>query len=178
MGGGGGGGGGYSDAVSALIVSLWKASRELLPVLTNRAIRTKLRWNVYNMCVRKVLFYGTKTWSVVAKDVQQLATADSGMIRRICGMSLKDRISMAGLLLRLPVSYINEMLRWNRLRFHWHLLRMDDNARPRKANMYYVDDRKPRGRLPKRLCDVICADMKSLNPSNQGSSNEQWAEEL
>ena len=85
---------------------------------------------------------------------------------------------MAGLLLRLPVSYINEMLRWNRLRFHWHLLRMDDNARPRKANMYYVDDRKPRGRPPKRLCDVICADMKSLNPSNQGSSNEQWAEEL
>ena len=113
-----GGGSVYSDAVSALIVSLWKASRELLPVLTNRAIRTKLRWNVYNMCVRKVLFYGTKTWSVVVKEVQQLATADSGMIRRICGMSLKDRISMADLLLCLTVSYINEMLRWNRLRFH------------------------------------------------------------
>ena len=73
--------GGCSDAVSTQIVSLWKAFRELLPILTNRAIQTKLRGNVFNMCVRKVLLYGRETWFLMTEYVQRLVTADSGMIR-------------------------------------------------------------------------------------------------
>ena len=74
--------GGCSDSVPTCIVSLWKAFRfqELLPVLTNCAIRTKLRGNVDNMCVRKMLLYGSKTWPVLTEDVQHLVTVDSGMI--------------------------------------------------------------------------------------------------
>ena len=53
--------GGCSDAVSVRIISLWKAFRELLPVLTNHAIQTKLRGNVCNICVRKVFLYGSVT---------------------------------------------------------------------------------------------------------------------
>ena len=43
--------GGCSDAVSTRIVALWKAFRELLPVLTNRAIQTKLCGNVYSSLI-------------------------------------------------------------------------------------------------------------------------------
>ena len=52
--------GGCSYAVSARIISSWRAFRELLPILTNRAIRLKLRGNVFNSCVRKVLLYGSE----------------------------------------------------------------------------------------------------------------------
>ena len=162
---------GCSDAVSTRIVSSWKAFRELLPILNNRAIRTKLRGNVYNMCVRKVFLYGSETWPVVTEDVQRLVTADSGMIRWICDVALKDRIPTTDLLFRFGLSSINEMLRWNRLRFHGHLLRMDDNAWPKKATMHYVDGRQPRGRPRKRLCDAIRVDMKSLNLSNEDANN-------
>ena len=51
--------GGYSDAVSTCITLLWKALQELLPILTNHAIQTKHRGNVYNMCVWKKLLYGS-----------------------------------------------------------------------------------------------------------------------
>ena len=61
---------GCSDTVSTLIVSSWKALRELIPILTSLGIRTKLRGNVFNMCVRKKLSYGSKTWPVMV-DVQQ-----------------------------------------------------------------------------------------------------------
>ena len=61
--------GGCSDTVSARIVSSWKALRELLPILTNYAIRTKPRGNVFNICVRKMLLYGSGTWPVVTEDV-------------------------------------------------------------------------------------------------------------
>ena len=94
------------------------------------------------------------------------------MIRWICGVTLNDRIPTTNLLLRLGLNSINDMLRWNRLRFHGHLTRMDDDAWPKKAAMHYVDDRQPRGpQQPKRLCDMIHADMKLLNLSNEDASN-------
>ena len=68
-----------------------------------------------------MLLYGSETWSFVTKDVQQLVTADSGMIRWICGVSLKDGIPVTDLLLCLGLSFINDMLHWNQLRFHGHL---------------------------------------------------------
>ena len=63
------------------------------------------------------------------------------------------------------------MLRWNQLRFHGHLIRMVEDAWPKKATMHYVDGRQPRGRPRKRLCDVIRADMKSSNLSNEDANN-------
>ena len=53
-------------------------------------------------------------------------------------MSLKDRIPTTDLL-HLGLSSINDMLRWNRLRFHGHVLPTDDDAWLKKATMYYVD---------------------------------------
>ena len=53
--------GGCFDGVSTCIVSSCKAFRELLAIITNCAIQTKLRGNVFNMCVRKVLLYGSET---------------------------------------------------------------------------------------------------------------------
>ena len=57
-----------TDAVSTRIVFSWKA--RLLPILTNHAIQTKLRGNVFNMCVRKIILYGSETWPVVNENVQ------------------------------------------------------------------------------------------------------------
>ena len=76
-------------------------------------------------CVRKVLLYGSETWPVVTEDVPRLVTADNGMIRWICGVFLKDRITPTNFLLRLALNSVNEMLL---SRFHGHLIRMDDDA--------------------------------------------------
>ena len=37
--------------------------------------------------------------------------------------------------------------------------------------MHYVHGRQPRGQPRKRLCDVICVYMKSLNLSNEDTNN-------
>ena len=81
------------------------------------------------MCMRKVLLYGSATWLVVTEYVQQLITVDSGMIRWICDVSLKDCIPRTDLPLSLRLNSINDMMRWNRLRFHGHLIHMDDNLK-------------------------------------------------
>ena len=59
---------------------------------------------------RKLLLYGSKTWQVVTENVQRLGTVESGMIRLICCMSLKVRISTADLLLHHGLSAINGMV--------------------------------------------------------------------
>ena len=109
------------------------------------------------------------------EDVQRLITADSGMIRWICSVSLKDRIPTTDLLDRLGLCSIKDVLRWNRLRFHGHLIRMDDDAWPKKATMHHIDGSQPRGRPRKRLYDVINTDMKSLNLSSDNAYNRaEW----
>ena len=85
------------------------------------------------------------------------------MMRWICGVSLKDPIPTTVLLLHLGLSSINDMLCWSQLRFHGHLLHMDDDAGPKKATMHYDDGKQPTGQPRSRLCDVISVDMKSLH---------------
>ena len=48
---------------------------------------------------------------------------------------------------------------------------MDDDAWPKKATVHYTDGRQLRGRPRKRLCDMIRADMKSLNLSNEDANS-------
>ena len=47
---------GCSDAVSARIISSWGTFCELLPILTYRAIRLKLRGNVFKSCVSIIIW--------------------------------------------------------------------------------------------------------------------------
>ena len=48
---------------------------------------------------------------------------------------------------------------------------MNEDAWPKMAAMDYIDGRQPRGQPHKRLCDVICADMKLLNLSNEDANS-------
>ena len=93
-------------------------------------------------------------WPVATEDVQRSITADSGMIRWICDVSLNNYIPVTNLLC-LGLSSINEMRHWNRLRFQGRFLHMDDNAWPKKAIKHYDDGKQPRSQPRKWLCDVL-----------------------
>ena len=96
--------------------------------------------------------------------------AESGMIIWICGVSLKDHIPSTSLLLCLGLISINDMLCWNRLRFHGYLICMDDDAWPKKTTICYVGSRQPKIWSCKMLCDVICVDMKLSNLGNEDAN--------
>ena len=86
-----------------------------------------------------MLLDGSETCPVVTKDVPQLVTANSDMSY----VSLKDRIPTTNILLGLGLlSSINDMLPWDRLRFHGNLLRMDD-AWSKKTTIHYVHGKQP-----------------------------------
>ena len=77
-------------------------------------MRLFLNFYVHSFAIYPLAFFSPVTyseiWQGLTEDVQQLVTADSGMIKLICGVSLKDRIPATDLLLCLCLSSINDML--------------------------------------------------------------------
>ena len=64
---------------------------ELVPVLTKRGVSLKLKGKIYDTCVQRVLVYGNETWALKAGDLVRLRRAKRMMVRRMCGVYLKDR---------------------------------------------------------------------------------------
>lgn len=163
--------GGCVDAVTARIKAAWGAFRELLPILTNKAISLSIRGVVFKSCVRTVLTYGSETWAALAADIQRIVTADRGMVRWICGVKLEQRIPTAELTRRLNINNIEDVIRWNRLRLKGHLIRMDHHQWPKKVLEVEAPGTRPKGRPRLRWNDVIKADMKLLGISEADALN-------
>ena len=60
-------------------------------MLTKRGVSLKLKGKIYDACVQRVLVYGSETWAIKADDLARLRRAERMMVRRMCGVSLKDR---------------------------------------------------------------------------------------
>lgn len=74
-------GGGCTHSAIARAGSAWGKFRELLPLLTNTYILIKTRGNIFNICVRSVLLYGSKCWALRKVDKMQLERNNWAMIR-------------------------------------------------------------------------------------------------
>jgi len=75
---------GDSDAaVEARIRIAWNNFRQLVPLLTN-----------YSSCVRSSMLHGSETWPVKKENVVALLRAEMRMVRWMCGVKLKDRLSL------------------------------------------------------------------------------------
>ena len=70
---------GASAGVIARVRSGWSKFRELLPLLTSRALPLSTKGRVYQVCVRSVM-YGSETWPVRAEDMCCMEKNDMQMI--------------------------------------------------------------------------------------------------
>ena len=68
-------------------------------------------------CVRTVILHGCETWAVKEEDTMHLERADRAMIRWICGVSFRDRVSSSKLRSRLGLRSIEDLMRDKRLRW-------------------------------------------------------------
>mgnify|MGYP003454445976 CR=1 FL=1 len=118
-------GGGAGEASRARVRCAWAKFRELAPILTSRGASLKVKGRVYKTCVQSVLLYGSETWPVTTEDMQCVERAERMMIRWMCGVSLKNRISSAELYGRLGVEEVADVMRRGRLRWFGHLERKD-----------------------------------------------------
>ena len=67
--------------------------KELSPILrlTARGASYHIKGKIYKACVQSALTYGTEPWAMKAENLHSLERVEHMMVRRMCGVSLKDR---------------------------------------------------------------------------------------
>ena len=88
-----GAGGGAGEASRARVRCAWAKFRELAPILTSRGASLVVKGKVYKACVQRVMVYGSETWAIKTDDLLRLERAEKMMVRWMCGVTLKNRIS-------------------------------------------------------------------------------------
>ena len=89
------------------------------------------------------------------------------MIRRMCGVSLRDRKTSAELRQKMGVEAIADVVRRGRLRWFGHVVRKEENDWVKKVMSLNVEGTRPSGRPKKTWQTTVLADMKALGVGHE-----------
>ena len=152
--------GGAEGSATARIKCGWLKFRELLPLLTSRSIPFSTKGRLYQACVRLAMLHGSETWPVRAEELQCMERNDMRMIRWMCNVSLKDRVSSEELRRRLRLESISTCLQNRRLSWFGHVERSPETSWINKCRQIHVPGEVGRGRPKKTWGEVIKTDLK------------------
>ena len=97
--------------------------------------------------MRSSMLHGSETWPVRKENEMALQfSSEMSMVRWMCGIMLKDRVSNKELRERLEIVDITSLLQQNRLQWFGNVLRKDDNDWVKKCMEYEALGTRPRGR--------------------------------
>ena len=153
---------GAEEASRTRVRSAWGKFNELAPVLTKRGVSLKLKGKIYDACVQRVLVYGSETWAIKAEDLARLRRAERMMVRRMCGVSLKDRKRSDELLNRLGIECVENKIQRGRLRWFGHVERKEENNWVKKCTRMNVIGVVDRGAPRKTWRSCVKRDMKAM----------------
>jgi len=85
------------------------------------------------------MLHRSETWHVRKENEVALQRAEIRMVRWMCTVNVKDRVPRKELRERLGIDDIMLILQQNRLRWHGHVLRKEDNDWLKKCMEYEVE---------------------------------------
>ena len=140
----------------------WQKSKELRPVIADKKIPTKLKTKLYTTVVRPVILYGAECWTTGVKEENILEKTEMRMLRRIKGVTVKDKMKSEDIRKELGVGSVKSKARESRLRWfgHAHLREQENNLR--QVMDMEILGRRPRGRPKGRWRDLVDQDMLEL----------------
>ena len=154
-------GGGAEDASRTRVRSTWGKFNELAPVLTKRGVSLKLKGKIFDACVQRVLVYGSETWAMKAGDLVRLRRAERMIVRRMCGVSLKDRKRSNELLSHLGIECVENKIQRARLRWFGHVEWKEENNWVKKCTRINVTGVVDRGTL-RKTWSCVKRDMEAV----------------
>ena len=134
---------------------------------------------MYKTVLRLVLLFGLEACALTRKEEKILETTEMRMLRRIIGVSLRDKKRNDESRKELEVCIITAKARENRLRWFGHLHRADYGKPAKDIMSLEVKGKRGRGRPRTRLKDNIKRDMQELNLSREDAEErEQWGQRI
>ena len=139
-------------------------SRLTQRVWANKMLSINTKIAVYRACVISTLLYASETWTLYASQEKRLSSFHMRCLRRILGISWKDRITNNEVLQRANMPSMITLLRQRRLRWLGHVSRMEDGRIP-KDLLYaeLAEGKRATGRPQLRFKDVCKRDLKAID---------------
>ena len=135
-------------------------------VWTNGHLSLNTKMAVYRACVLSTLLYGSESWTTYSGQENRLESFHLRCLRRILGVTWKDKVSNIAILERTGSTSLHLLLCQRRLRWLGHVHRMNDGRIP-KDILYgeLATGSRPLGRPTLRYKDVCKRDLKLTNIS-------------
>ena len=153
-------------------------------IWTSKELSKQTKMRVYETLVKSVLLYNSETWTLKEKDKARLRVFEMTCLRKIEGVTRRDRIRNEEIRGRLHVQQdiVGDIAK-RRLRYFGHISRMDDGRYPKIAFNGYVHGQRRRGRPKKRWIDVVRADCNymgmTVNSAARNSSDRDgWRKSI
>ena len=100
--------GGSEEAVTARVSAAWGKWRDLSGVTSDKKMPRKFKIKLYMTGIRQVFLYGAECWTVRKKEEQILDKTEMRMLRRIKGVTMRDKVKLAGSLTRWLAEWLAE----------------------------------------------------------------------
>jgi hypothetical protein len=157
-----GAGGGVEEASRARVRCAWGKFRELFPVVGSRGVSLRVKGKIYKACVQRVLVYGSETWAMKVEDMHRLERTERMMVRWMCGVTLKNKVSSAELNRWLDIESVADVVRRGRLRWFGHVERKNAEDWVSACRNFEVGGVRGRGRGRKTWEECVRNDMDEL----------------
>ena len=154
--------GGSEEAVRARVSAAWGKWRDLSGVISDKKTPRKLNIKLFMTAIRLVFLYGAECWTVRKNEEQILEKTEMRMLRRIKGVTLRDKEKSVDIRKELGVTSIHGKVREVRLHWYGHTQRMEENNKVRAVVDMRVPGKRPRGRPRGRWMDCVRRDMQAL----------------
>ncbi len=168
-------GGGCMRAVMGRVQAAWMSFKELGGLLCGNKLGLKQKGRLYKGCIRSVLGYGAEIWTTGVKELNKLVSTERKMLRMMCGITLKDKVTNVEVAERVGVESLEVWLRRQRLRWYGHVLRKGDHTAVGRMLTMEVAGSRGRGRPMRRWIDVVERDMRVMGLEREmAGDREIW----
>lgn len=145
----------------------WKAFWALKFILLDKTLSRKTKIQALETCVYPVLLYGCQTWSLTGKHRTKLQTCQRKMMRKIMGVSLKEKIPNATLYQLADTQDITHAAITSKWKWGGHVARLPGDRWTYRATMWDPRiGRRLQGRPRRRWADFF-----------KEQAGQQWSRE-
>lgn len=136
-------------AASAVMRSLYRS------IVVKRELSQKAKLSIYRSIYIPTLTYGHELWVVTERMRSRVQAAEMSFLRRVAGLSLRDRVRSSDIRERLGVEPLLLRIERSQLRWFGHLVRMPSGRLPGEVFRACPTGRRPRGRPRTRWRDYV-----------------------
>ncbi|XP_047499096.1 uncharacterized protein LOC125045711 [Penaeus chinensis] len=170
--------GGWQVAIRVRVAATWNKWRELSGVISDGKMPRKLKVKLYSTIRRPVLLYGAEVWTMGKKEERIMEATEKRTLRRIKGVTLRERERSADIRRELGVSDINEKVKEIRMRWYGHVKRREGGHPAKVAMESIVPGRRPKGRPKSRWRDSVKEDISPFGVRpEEALGRETWRRE-